>query len=570
MPQNGTDDGAAPPRDDILSATLTDGGIIRTDTGERARADAIVVLHVDDDESFLDLASTFVTRANDRLVVDTATDVEEALETSGQVDCIVSDYDMPTMNGLEFLDRVRERWPEIPFVLYTGKGSEEIASEAISAGVTDYLQKEVGTDQYEVLANRIANAVEQHRAKRGLEERERRYRVAATESFDVIWDVDLETRTVDWNDGMQDAFGFDEADVETALSWWESRIHPDDRERVVDSIEELFRDGGSWIEEYRFLDGTGSYAVVRDRGRTLPSGGRPERVMGAITDVTARRRHERRLERLHRATTELIDAETSGEAVERTVAAVDDVLGLPRACYYELAEERDALCPLEWTDEVESVLSGEPPVLRPGGPPWEAFAESRVVDDRSLEPDQRVLSDGAHELYLPVDDHGLLAIAMGDDATIDESGRRLTEILTNELEAVLDRIRREDSLEESRRQLATLISHLPGIAYRSDVEPPWPFEFIGGRVEELTGYPASAFESGEVTFGDDVISDGQAEELTNTIETAVEDGRAFDVSYQVETRDGERRTFHEHGEPVYERGTPVALEGFIMDVTDHS
>lgn len=67
--------------------------------------------------------------------------------------------------GIGFLRTIRERNPDLPFILFTGKGSEEIASDAISAGATDYLQKQIGSDQYTVLANQIENAVEQYRAK---------------------------------------------------------------------------------------------------------------------------------------------------------------------------------------------------------------------------------------------------------------------------------------------------------------------------------------------------------------------------------------------------------------------
>jgi len=56
----------------------------------------------------------------------------EILANQG-VDCIVSDYDMPRTNGIEFLEAVRDQHPELPFILYTGKGSEEVAGEAISA-----------------------------------------------------------------------------------------------------------------------------------------------------------------------------------------------------------------------------------------------------------------------------------------------------------------------------------------------------------------------------------------------------------------------------------------------------
>nr|WP_240938393.1 response regulator [Haloarcula rubripromontorii] len=77
-------------------------------------------------------------------------------------DCSISDYETPEMNGLEFRQRGREDALKLPFILYTGKGSEEIAAEAISPGVTDYIRKEPGS-QYTVPANRVQNAVETRR-----------------------------------------------------------------------------------------------------------------------------------------------------------------------------------------------------------------------------------------------------------------------------------------------------------------------------------------------------------------------------------------------------------------------
>jgi DNA-binding NarL/FixJ family response regulator len=73
---------------------------------------------------------------------------------------------MPGMDGIEFLQAVREEFPDLPFILFTGKGSEAVASEAISAGVTDYLQKDTGTNQYTVLTNRVRNAVKRREAER--------------------------------------------------------------------------------------------------------------------------------------------------------------------------------------------------------------------------------------------------------------------------------------------------------------------------------------------------------------------------------------------------------------------
>ena len=129
---------------------------------------SISVLHVDDDAAMSDLTVTYLERVDERLDVQTAIGAEAGLDvlSDEHIDCVVSDYDMPEMDGLAFLEAVREDHPDLPFILFTGKGSEDIASDAISAGVTDYLQKQSGSEQYELLANRIENAVSQYRAER--------------------------------------------------------------------------------------------------------------------------------------------------------------------------------------------------------------------------------------------------------------------------------------------------------------------------------------------------------------------------------------------------------------------
>ncbi len=138
--------------------------------------DEIHILLVDDEPEFAEAAARFLEREQERFAVELARDVEEAerrLEIE-KFDCIVSDYEMPGRDGVEFLETVRGRDPDLPFILFTGKGSEEVASVAVSAGVTDYLQKEVGVGQYALLANRIDNAVSARRSDRRRAETEKR------------------------------------------------------------------------------------------------------------------------------------------------------------------------------------------------------------------------------------------------------------------------------------------------------------------------------------------------------------------------------------------------------------
>lgn len=132
--------------------------------------DRIRVLHVDDEPAFLELTASVLEQLSDEFLIMSETRVEDGIDrlVEESVDCIVSDYQMPRTTGLAFLEAVRDHHPQLPFILFTGRGSEEIASEAIANGVTEYLQKTTGTTQYKVLANRIRNAVNQYRTEQEL------------------------------------------------------------------------------------------------------------------------------------------------------------------------------------------------------------------------------------------------------------------------------------------------------------------------------------------------------------------------------------------------------------------
>lgn len=187
----------------------------------------IQVLHVDDEPDLADVVAEFLERHNERFDVHTASspDDGEAVLTAQDIDCIVSDYEMPGRTGLEFLDDVRAEHPALPFILYTGKGSEEVASTAMSKDATDYLQKEGCTDHYELLANAIENAVSQFRAEQRAATMERRYRALFQQSEAAIaWiEYDNDAPIIrDVNPAFRSMFsGFDEeilgADLDGAV-----------------------------------------------------------------------------------------------------------------------------------------------------------------------------------------------------------------------------------------------------------------------------------------------------------------------------------------------------------------
>jgi CheY-like chemotaxis protein len=141
----------------------------RSEPDETTRSGSIELLLVDDDPQDLHAAEMFLEQRPEPFSIEMAAGADSGLEVleTRNIDCIVSDFRMPGMDGIEFLQTVRGRWSDMPFILYTGKGNERVAKRAILDDVTDYVEKGVGTEQYDILAERINRAIQQPARRRG-------------------------------------------------------------------------------------------------------------------------------------------------------------------------------------------------------------------------------------------------------------------------------------------------------------------------------------------------------------------------------------------------------------------
>ncbi|WP_248515184.1 response regulator [Salinarchaeum laminariae] len=260
------------------------------------------ILHVDDEEGLVDLAATFLEREG--LSVTTATDAETGLSllAEGPFDAVVSDYDMPGTDGLEFLAAVREEYPDLPFILFTGKGSEEIASEAISRGVTDYLQKETGTDQYAVLANRIEESVRRYRAENDLAEARRRYETLLANLPGMAYRCRI---SEGWpmefvSEGCRELTGYDPEELISGEVDWEADVLvPEDREQTRSAVERAMDEGEPFEVTYRIIRNDGERRTLWEQGRAIEADAVADEddpmLEGFITDVTERERNEQAL-----------------------------------------------------------------------------------------------------------------------------------------------------------------------------------------------------------------------------------------------------------------------------------
>jgi PAS domain S-box-containing protein len=132
---------------------------------------------------------------------------------------------------------------------------------------------------------------ERRRAEEELRASEMRYRMVARATNDAIWDWDLGTDRVTWNEGVYGLFGYRPGEVLETAGWWLERIHPEERDVVHRTVTEVIQGGGeTWSGEYRFRRGDGAYAVVHDRGYVVhDAGGRAVRMIGTMADITGRK-----------------------------------------------------------------------------------------------------------------------------------------------------------------------------------------------------------------------------------------------------------------------------------------
>ncbi|WP_267163315.1 sensor histidine kinase [Halovenus salina] len=273
------------------------------------------ILHVDDDPGQLNVVETYFERELPEVEMVTATDAKTGLETlaSTQIDCIISDYDMPEVNGLEFLEHVRATHSDVPFILYTGKGSEEIASKAINSGVTGYLQKG-GPEQLQRLIHRVEHAAEEHRAKVESE----RYATVLRALNYPIYVVDDEGTFEYVNDAFVEMVGYDRGEIlgsPPGLIKTEEGV-----ERANETLRRIVSSSGPDRKQFRVDIHTkgGDTIPCRDHMATLPFDDEFRGSVGILQDIS---QQEQRREQLA----------TQNERLEEIISFVSHDLRTPLA-----------------------------------------------------------------------------------------------------------------------------------------------------------------------------------------------------------------------------------------------
>ena len=204
-------------------------------------------------------------------VTESAVDALEILSRK-KFDAIVSDYQMPVMNGIEFLIHVREKLGNIPFILFTGKGREEVVIKAIDSGVDFYLQK--GGDaksQFAELAHKIKKSVEQNIAIKTLEENENRMRLILDGAKEGHWDVNFQSGEIYISPRVWEMLGYLHEEMHKIRKFnWKTLVHPDEIQMAEEKLQEYYSGKHDFFSmELRLSTKNGGWKWAFVRGKVV-------------------------------------------------------------------------------------------------------------------------------------------------------------------------------------------------------------------------------------------------------------------------------------------------------------
>lgn len=292
------------------------------------------VLHVDDEDDFLEL---FSYAFQNNFEIESVNNGKDAIELvrRNSIDAVVTDYDMPGINGIELLRRIKEVNPDMPVVLQTGQGNEEVAREAFILGASDYFTKDFFSFAHkEKFVNSIYKAVEIKKARFEKELSEKKYSIYIENAPESVFVYDEFEKIIEINRAVISLTGYSKEEL-LEMSLDDLRYSEDDIEagkRRTNALKEKGRVSGETI----ILRKDGSRAYISIEAVRIS----PDIFISFCKDITDLKRVERQKALSIHVLEMLNQPLDSLEVVEKILDLIKDEMGF-QAVGIRLRKEED-------------------------------------------------------------------------------------------------------------------------------------------------------------------------------------------------------------------------------------
>lgn len=482
----------------------------------------IRVLHVQTETEFADRVSTILEQTDGTVTVETAGSVGEGLSAVSERDihCVLSAADLPERNGLELCTEIRREHENIPCILYAAHGSKGLLRDAVSATVSEFVPKDRLLEAPDRVAAVIKETVAQSRQRR-----EKEQLLDALESANEgISIIDESGEFVYVNEAYADLYRY-EPETMIGESW--DLVYPEVREELDEPLLSTVDANGDWQGETTGLRADGTTFVEAQTIVRSQDG-----YVCTVEDVTDVKQRKRRFEAIFNNTYTFVGLmEPDGTLIEANEAALS--FG---------GVEREAVV---------------------DRPLWETYWF------RGNEATQRAARAAVQQARNGTMYRDEITVQGADREIVTDFSVRPVTNDEGEVTLLIPEGRNISERKQYLRQLETLVDNLPGIAYQATNERGWPMENVGGEVEALTGYTATALTSDRELYGKELIHEADREMVWNTVQNALDGRESFELTYRIKTKDEETKWVWEQGQGIYSSaGELEAIEGFITDITE--
>ena len=518
--------------------------------------DKIRVLHIDDEEDFLYLTKEFIEKmSGGEIEVESLRDSAKVIDRlkSNEIDVVVCDYLMEDLNGLDLLKTIKQENLNIPFIIFTGRGREEVVIDALNLGASYYLRK--GSDarsQYAELVHQIKTAIRHKKAEEILQSRELELKkerdllqLFLNEASAMFVIIDSDENVELMNKKVTSVLGYKEKDL-IGKNWFTTVYTSDISDEVRFSFQQVIKGmkKPSPYTEIECITKSGDKLLIAWQNTVIQSGeGKNLKLLGVGNDITRRKAMEvalRNNEERYRSLVEtspysIVLADMKGQvtyanqqaAEMHGLASPDELIGSTLLDY--TAPEDHSIIKEKLSSQSFSTLKG-------------SFEYSMIRKDGTVFPVEMNIAILKGEDGKPT---GLMSI-----------GRDLTDVK----EA-------QKKIKESEARYRGFVENFDGIAFQGSIGFK-PF-FFHGAVEQITGYTESDFVEGELSWDDVVLKDDIKKLLE--IRTELENTLGFSnvMEYRIRRKDGQIRWIRQHIQNISVEGDEgFVVQGSLIDISD--
>lgn len=536
------------------------------------------ILYVDDES--LNLIATKEYLTSQGFIVDTAQSGSEALLkiTEHQYDAIISDYQMPGMDGIGLVKEIRSRGLDTPFLLFTGRGREEVVIEAIDSGADFYVQKGGGqASQFKELIHKIRIAAQKVRDSRALQKSELRFRSLIQNSSDIIRILDRDGIIRFDSPSSAKILGYPEGSLigRSAFDF----IHPEDRERVWSDFQDVcYNRNNHEPTEYRLKKEDGTYLYVESVALSLLDNPEIQGIVTTTHPIHSLKMAEFRMKKvtddLAAAYEELASNEEELRVSFEMLKEQELALSESESKFRNMAERSSDLIilidknflPVYISPSAPSIIGyelddfvGKPAsywaqtIFSPMGPEFLNYAHRTMKGESFSNLELKIRKKDGSLAY--ISGSAVPTVHEGIVTGIQISIRDITQVKTAEL-----------ALRESEEKFRRFASNARDLIFRMSL-PDENYEYISPALEQLTGYTPEEFYENPALFSTLIHPD-----FTEYVEKQKRDLRSGQVpatyEFRITDRSGNTRWLNQRNVLVTDsQGTPVALEGIVTEVT---